>query len=226
MELLAKLKDPRTNWKYILIVVVLALVVGGAIIEFSHRAIKETTSFIQFARIQKFEKEKETELEPRPEEGYEYEPGTSKKYEEVTYRNERFGFEFRYPKTYAESDWARAREENDYIRVGARIDIDVDDAGELSLSEYVDKQIKIKMSEEGFVLQYKENMIVGGEPAIKVAYYFGGMGRYGEAILSIHNRKIYIFNTTAGVGSYVSETEGPPEWSVFSRIIETFKFIR
>jgi hypothetical protein len=55
---LVKLKDPRTDWKYILILVILAIIVGGGILWFKIEVVKEITSLIQFPQIKRLEKEK------------------------------------------------------------------------------------------------------------------------------------------------------------------------
>lgn len=41
LQILAKLKDPRTNWKYILIVIILAFVAGGGILWYQTKTIRE-----------------------------------------------------------------------------------------------------------------------------------------------------------------------------------------
>jgi len=53
---LTKLKDPRTNWKYILIVVILAFVMGGGIFWFELQVTNELISLIEYPKIRKPEK--------------------------------------------------------------------------------------------------------------------------------------------------------------------------
>jgi len=56
-----KLKDPRTNWKYVLIVVILATMVGGGIFWFKTEITKEITSLTQFPQVKRVEKERRKE---------------------------------------------------------------------------------------------------------------------------------------------------------------------
>jgi hypothetical protein len=80
MELLNKLKDPRTNWEYILIVVILGIIVGAGILVYSDIVIKNIISLSQFIEIKNLEKTVE-----------------EKTADWNIYRNEEYGFEVRYP---------------------------------------------------------------------------------------------------------------------------------
>jgi len=60
-QILAKLKDPRTDWKYVLIVVILATMVGGEIFWFKTEITKEITSLTQFPQVKRVEKERRKE---------------------------------------------------------------------------------------------------------------------------------------------------------------------
>ena len=61
LPILAKLKDPRTDWKYVLIVVILATMVGGEIFWFKTEITKEITSLTQFPQVKRVEKERRKE---------------------------------------------------------------------------------------------------------------------------------------------------------------------
>jgi hypothetical protein len=148
----------------------------------------------------------------------------------ATYKNEIYGFEFKYPETYAHDKYACAREEGNFVLVGARIEIGIFDSNNLNLDEYVQTYLNREFSQEaqkeGYIVESKEEIAVGGERAIKISYRFGGMGRYGERIFVLHNQKVYIFNMTAGGESSVAYEKGPDEWTTFYQIIESFKFIK
>jgi hypothetical protein len=62
-----KSKDHRTDWKYILILVILATIVGGGILWFKIEIVKEITSLSQFPQIKRVEKRKGTQ-EATPQE--------------------------------------------------------------------------------------------------------------------------------------------------------------
>jgi len=71
----------KPNWKYILIVLILAVIVGGGILSYLRYLNKEISSLSKFPEIKKPEK-------PKIEE----ETANWK-----TYRNEEYGFEIKYP---------------------------------------------------------------------------------------------------------------------------------
>jgi len=70
----------KTNWKYILIVLILALIVGGGILGYLRYFKKELISLLQLPEIKKPEKVVEEETA-----------------DWKTYRNEKYGFEIKYP---------------------------------------------------------------------------------------------------------------------------------
>jgi hypothetical protein len=73
----------KTNWKYILIVVILAAIVGGGILGYLRNFQREISSLTKFSEIKKPEKSKIEKLANWK-----------------TYRNEEYSFEFEYPQ-----DW-------------------------------------------------------------------------------------------------------------------------
>jgi len=79
-----KLKTSNTNWKYILIVVILAIIVGGGILGYKRNVFKEIISLTKFPEIKKPEKIVKDE---------------TANWE--TYRNEEYGFEIKYPKDFS-----------------------------------------------------------------------------------------------------------------------------
>jgi hypothetical protein len=82
-NLLTKLKDPRTNWKYVLIVTILAFIVGGGILSY-HWWIgrKEVKVFKEERKIVPPAEKLETKEMPA---------------NLKTYRSERYGYEIEYP---------------------------------------------------------------------------------------------------------------------------------
>jgi hypothetical protein len=79
----------KTNWKYILIVLILAVIVGGGILGYLRYFEREIVSFTKFPEIKKSEK-------PKIEE----ETANWK-----TYRNEKYEFEVKYPEDWTLDEW-------------------------------------------------------------------------------------------------------------------------
>jgi hypothetical protein len=83
---LNKIRDSRSNWKYLLIVMILALLVSGGIWGYLRCFEREISSLSKYPEIKKLEKSKREKLKAE---------------EEIanwkTYRNEEYGFEFKYP---------------------------------------------------------------------------------------------------------------------------------
>jgi hypothetical protein len=70
----------KTNWKYILVILILAVIVGGGILSYSRYFKREISSLSKFPEVKK------------PEKVVGEETANWK-----TYRNDEYGFEFKYP---------------------------------------------------------------------------------------------------------------------------------
>jgi hypothetical protein len=220
LNFLTKFKDPRTNWKYILIVVVLATIGAGAILEYQSKMKEEIVPFYQVPQIGKTKPKVKTS-QPKLEEGQELigEYG-GRSYKEVLYKNEKFGFEFRYPKTYAEDKCAQVKEGENFITIGACIELVISESDTSNLVEYVKKEI----SERELNVESQENVVISGEKAIKIKFYYSR--GYGESVFLMKNGKIYYFNRVDEGECPVAFQNGPSEWTVFDRILESFRFLR
>jgi hypothetical protein len=83
---LSKIRDLRTNWKYLLIVMILALLVSGGIWSYLRCFEREISSLSKYPEIKKLEKSKREKLKAEEETA-----------NWKTYRDEEYGFEFKYP---------------------------------------------------------------------------------------------------------------------------------
>jgi hypothetical protein len=83
---LSKIRDSRTNWKYLLIVMILALLVSGGIWGYLRCFEREISSLSKYPEIKKLEKSKRGKLKAEEETA-----------NWKAYRNEEYGFEFKYP---------------------------------------------------------------------------------------------------------------------------------
>jgi hypothetical protein len=82
----SKIRDSRTNWKYLLIVMIIALLVSGGIWGYLRYFGREISSLSKYPEIKKPEKTKNEKPKTKEE--------TAKW---KTYRDEKYGFEFKYP---------------------------------------------------------------------------------------------------------------------------------
>jgi hypothetical protein len=136
-----------------------------------------------------------------------------------TYRNEEYGFEFKYPPVpdcgFCKID--QADEEGFTIN---RTSVDVENLEGLTLSEFVDKKLEsIEMIES------REEILVDGEEGISVAYRFGGTNRYAKATFIEKNNEATMISFSAGGFCCPKDEDKVYELEVYDAIISTFKFI-
>ena len=139
-----------------------------------------------------------------------------------TYRNEKYGFEFKYPKIYEEVKGCGLRKKGDKIFLGNRILIEIIESQELTLEEYVDKFIQTFDPESGDTIEFKKRTTIAGIPGIIVGYRVGHIGRYGETAFLLWREKIYKFSSLAGIPCI----QGTIEIATLRQIISTFKFYK
>lgn len=142
-------------------------------------------------------------------------------YKEISYKNDRLGVEFKYPKSYAENECARITEEDNCITMGIRTGLCVEERNGLSLNELVAKAWGKKEMLDGIDHLYWKSTNIKNEEAIRIFYGVGGTGRPGEVIYMLRNNKIYDF----WAGGGISCMEDPNNFSVLYRTIATLKFL-
>lgn len=240
------LKDPRTNWKYIFIILILAIVVGGGILWFS---VKQEPSY-QPPEIEK------------PEKVVEDETANWK-----IYRNKDYGFEVKYPEDYLvkEEKIAHGLEEEqplEYIlsyryekpvwllntvRIyssltefppkGAEIEINIfNNANNLTVKQwldYINKGVEQGLIYEGRAVVDREPVSVVGIESIKGVY--GCCGKCVEGIFISKGDKIYnlgiegvagFFPDYVGYYGYSEKDECYfGDKSIFNQMLSTFRFL-
>lgn len=141
-----------------------------------------------------------------------------------TYRNEEFGFEFQYPKGFAESKECKARMsggQKNVVNVGNRIDITVGDSKGMNLQDFV----AADFSREFLFDTHQSEQSVGGEKAIMISYRVEGTGRLGTVTFVKRGDKIYRFDYLAGVDCPAAYAGDTSELDVLSQILATFRFV-
>jgi hypothetical protein len=138
-----------------------------------------------------------------------------------TYRNDTYGFQFKYPAVYEEFKGCGLREENNIIFLGNRIEIQIGDSKGLFLDEYVNEYISQSFHTDlGDQFELK-NLTISGNPAIEITYRLGKIGRFGESVFLLHGGKIYKFSVVAGP----SCIKNILEIETFQKILSTFQLI-
>jgi hypothetical protein len=149
------------------------------------------------------------------------------------YTNEEYGFQFEYPAILDEPEYSNCRpretESTDHrfitnFRLGARIDLLIQEADNRDLATVVDDQLKEFSSGEDFNLSNRSASIIDGEKATTFDYRFGMSNRFGTATYIEHQNYIYIFNLTAGAVCRIDDLM-LTDWSFYDIMLKTFKFI-
>jgi hypothetical protein len=213
------LTKEKTNWKYILIILVLAAIVGGGILGYLRYFQKEISFLTKFPEIKKPEKIiKET---------------TNWK----TYRNEEYGFEIKYPESWNASEYVKTsiiiiekKEGKKNERETAEIDISEEREGK-SLEEVV----SARMSSFARDVKQKE-IFIGGERGYELIGKFCSSVCTGSTedvystfviIYFSHNNKIYTITYSEGItGVGWKESIGDYNYyDEFKKILSTFRFL-
>jgi len=149
-----------------------------------------------------------------------------------TYRNEEYGFEFKYPGIFDRFENCKLIENDNTVAVGSRFAISILDAKELNLLEYVAKvkeeSLREQVSPPPEEAWHQEDIYVGGIKGIKVVWFHGS--RYSQMIYLSKDNRIFDIGFTAGtlcLDYYVEQgsLDEVHELDIFEQIPNTFKFL-
>ena len=110
----------------------------------------------------------------------------------VAYRDPGATFEFRYPLA-----CGVIQQDQGSLWVG-RIELATLKAAGRSLTLNVSALVDTKVRVNGWAIESQQPERLGGEPAVQVEYRFGGTSRYGTAVLTQRNDKLYVWGLPAG----------------------------
>ena len=216
----------KTNWKFLGIVAVLALITGGGILWCLE---KQKTYPLDLAETKdrKVVEDKAAGLIPSEVESWQ------------TYRNEEYGFEFEYPSIPPECQNCIINDRllsDRYFSLG-RFLLKVEDLEEASLSAQVYKlfpeeweEVQVEKIDDGQYIketfvESREIINLGDKEAIKIDYRFGGTGRFGTATFVEKKGKVFSFGFTAGGFCCLWENKIYEE-EIYRAIISTFSFLQ
>jgi len=190
------LTQGNTNWKFLLIVVVLAVIAGGGVWFLSNL-------------------EQEKPIIPEEELTEDIEDETA---DWLTYKNEEYGFEFSYPPIPPGCENCKIIESDKGFNVNTA-DLKIKDSEGLSLTEFVDNEM------EGFIVENKKDDLIDGKNAITVDYRFSGMNRFGiTTFLEGDGNNIFMFSFRAGVFCCDPAVDIIYELEVHQAMLSTFEF--
>jgi hypothetical protein len=217
------LTKEKTNWKYILVVVILSALVGGGILGYLRYFKREISSFTKFPEIKKPEK-------PKIEE----ETANWK-----TYRNDEYGFEIKYPPDSKPREFYNSILFNNPPEIGGEVEIIVykDAAPALTLESLISetrergimacvggecyepifqKEVEIKLNE--FIATQFQSVLKQPPSFSEATYYLWVIKTYIG-----RNNDVFIIKFSR---DYSTLPEIPSEYlNYFNQMLSTFRFL-
>lgn len=154
--------------------------------------------------------------------------GTSELRDDETwaeFKDNQYHFAFSYPRAYEQDDDCRAtslgESENLDVTIGNTIDITVEDFTGKNINSYLEENFKGGTDAR---IEEKQSIHISSGDAIKVAYRFGGINRFGENVYIVKNNKLY--TVAFHSGAFTCSARHPEffEPDVFKTIYSTFTF--
>lgn len=219
------LKDPRTNWKHILIWIIVAFVAGGWMVIYSKSIIKEIDSLTKFPEI---------EIK-KPEKVVKDETVNWK-----IYRNEKYGYEVRYPNnviiveeisitggpaTERSRDIVFIVQNPEYFETGLASNLRIEipsltkQESDLLLNEFVSQIAKD--------FDKKETLKISGKEAIKLTFTRGNINISSYSFLAEDVDVIFLKYNQAMFMMTLSTIEEDKATSeaIFDQMLSTFRFL-
>jgi len=142
----------------------------------------------------------------------------------ITYQNKTYGFSFEYPAIYDDPHNKAAcgiKDLGSSISLGARIGLEIIQAGSLSLDDFTSQFLSAKQ----WVLENENSAKVGGAGALLVEYHSLKPDQYGTIAFVKHNPVILAIGFTSGdfCASFGSEAD---EAAVFQHVLDSFQFTK
>ncbi len=151
----------------------------------------------------------------------------------LVFKMDTYNFQFDYPAVYGTNKYQQCRPQEIPVdqSQGSQFTavFDMGKRSELLIQPVeimtMDEVVTNFFSNPNFTLSNQAKTTVGGQPAIKLEYQFGGPSNFGTMVVVQRDPYMYIFNIAAG--DFCNVTEFPlTEQDAFQKMIQSFTFLK
>lgn len=149
------------------------------------------------------------------------------------YNNKKYGFEFQYPAIYDEKEEFQSCKPKEsintvdpylFVSVANRVWVQILDSEGLDLSDYVDRKINQDIENKVIEIESEKIGLIYGNKSIEITYRLLGSNAWGEMAYILKDKNIYAFSLERPNSKCDSEINNVSIFSVYKKLLSTFKF--